>query len=235
MFNPRPDLQFVPLAGGRPCIVVDDALLEPERWVERAVADAAEFNAPVRNAYPGRERVLPDSVADQLGRFFDAHIRQHLGARRTLKVRCRLSMVTLAPEQLLPRQWICHRDRPADGPEQSIAASVAYLFRDERLGGTRFYRPTGSAMATALLLHDASTLDSEAFGAKYGLQPGYLAGSNRYFEQIASVPPRWNRMLFYDGQQFHSGDIPHPERLANDPRCGRLTLNGFFTCKRSAS
>jgi hypothetical protein len=235
MFNPRPQIQIIPIAAGQDCVVVDNALLEPDRWVEQAALQAVDFEPAPRNAYPGVELAMPVAISDALREFFAMHIRSHLKLRRIVRAYSRLSMVTLAPEQLEPRQWICHRDRPADGPHQSIAASVAYLFHDERLGGTSFYRPTGSTMETALLLHDASTLDGDAFGAKYGLQASYMAGSNRYFERIASVPARWNRMLFYDGHLFHSGDIPHPELLSDNPRSGRLTFNGFFTCKRSAT
>jgi hypothetical protein len=41
-------------------------------------------------------------------------------------------------------------------------------------------------------------------------------------------------MLFYNGDLFHCGDITAPARLSADPRTGRLTLNGFFTCRPAA-
>jgi hypothetical protein len=44
----------------------------------------------------------------------------------------------------------------------------------------------------------------------------------------------WNRMIFYDGGLFHSADISQPSLNSADPRTGRLTLNGFFTCRRNA-
>jgi hypothetical protein len=46
------------------------------------------------------------------------------------------------------------------------------------------------------------------------------------------VPARFNRLIFYLGTLFHTGEIAHPELLVRDPRCGRLSLNGFFTCRR---
>jgi len=61
-----------------------------------------------------------------------------------------------------------------------------------------------------------------------------MIGSNRYFDRVASVPARWNRLIFYDGSLLHSGDIAAPDRLSADPQLGRLTLNGFFTCRRNA-
>jgi hypothetical protein len=38
-----------------------------------------------------------------------------------------------------------------------------------------------------------------------------------------------------DGALLHTGDILAPERLSNDPATGRLTFNGFFTCRRNAA
>jgi hypothetical protein len=51
---------------------------------------------------------------------------------------------------------------------------------------------------------------------------------------VAVVPPRFNRLIFYDGSLFHAGDIPHPGLLRDDVRSGRLTFNGFFVCRRAA-
>jgi hypothetical protein len=41
-------------------------------------------------------------------------------------------------------------------------------------------------------------------------------------------------LIFYDGMLFHAGDIRTPDRLSDDPAVGRLTLNGFFTCRKAA-
>lgn len=163
------------------------------------------------------------------------HIRGRLNGRRTLRMNCRLSMVTLAPAALQARQWICHRDSQGVEPGQCIAASVLYLFKDGALGGTSFYAPRKSPGETARLIHDSSTVGNEAFAKKCSMAPGYFSGSNDFFEHIGAVPARWNRMIFYDGSIFHSGDIPFPEKLSADPRRGRLTLNGFFTCTRKAA
>jgi hypothetical protein len=50
-----------------------------------------------------------------------------------------------------------------------------------------------------------------------------------------AVPAAFNRAVFYDGGHFHSSHITQPEKLGADPAHGRLTLNGFFICRRSAS
>jgi Family of unknown function (DUF6445) len=49
------------------------------------------------------------------------------------------------------------------------------------------------------------------------------------------VPAAFNRAVFYDGGQFHSSHITQPALLSADPARGRLTLNGFFICRRAAS
>ena len=235
LFNPRPSIQELMLGNGRACFVVDDALLDPEQVVRFALDHRDAFRQAPFNAYPGIELPMPPDVTARLDEFFMRHIRGRLNGRRTLRMNCRLSMVTLAPAELQARQWICHRDSQGVEPGQCIAASVLYLFKDSALGGTSFYAPKKSPDETALLIHDSSTAGNEAFAKKYSIAPGYFSGSNDFFELIGAVPARWNRMIFYDGRIFHSGDIPAPERLSADPRQGRLTLNGFFTCTRKAA
>lgn len=233
MFNPQPRIQSLPIAGGHLCHVIDDALLEPERWVEYAATRAAQLQDSSHNAYPGPELRMPDDISAQLDTFFATHVRRLFGARRTLRMYSRLSLATRAPGALDPRQWICHVDRLGVEPGQCIAASVLYLFRDPSLGGTNFYLPTRPLPEIAQLIQDSAHLAADAFAARYGLHAGYMTGSNAYFDKVLTVPARWNRLIFYSGSVFHSGDITAPEKLSADPRTGRLTLNGFFTCTRA--
>lgn len=233
MFNPEPRIETLAVAGRPLCHVIDDALLEPERWVEYAAAHAARFEDSPHNAYPGPELPLPHAIAAELGGFFARHLRRRFDARRTLRASARLSMATRRPEELEPRQWLCHVDRMRAEPGQCIVASVLYLFRDAALGGTGFYRPLRALPDIAALVQDSATLAPDAFQARHGIAPGYMTASNAWFEKIAAVPARWNRLVFYSGMTFHGADIAQPAGLVADPRCGRLTLNGFFTCKRN--
>lgn len=235
LFNPRPRIERLQLADGQSCLVVDDALMQPESLRHHAVIHCDRFVRAPFNAYPGIELPMTAEISAQLGEFFMLHIRSLLGARRTLRMNSRMAMTTLPPSELQARQWICHRDSAWIAAEHRIAASVLYLFENERLGGTSFYAPTRSEQETDLLVHDSSTQSNEAFAGKYRLQSAYMAGSNDYFERIGSVPAKWNRMIFYDGRTFHSADIGSPQALSSDPLTGRLTLNGFFTCSRKAS
>lgn len=232
LFRARPRLSTVPLGGGRVCVVVDDALSDPQAFVAWARRQALR---PPTFPYPGLVGAVGLPLVERVAEFFAQHARTPLGARRTIDATARLSIVCTPPEQLDPRQWQCHRDRVVqDDSAVMVAASVLYLFDDPRLGGTSFYVPRQSAAETDRLQADSQLLDAGAFGAKYGLRAGYLDGSNAYFERVAQVPAAFNRMIFYDGGQFHSADVGDPSLLDADPARGRLTLNGFFTCRRAA-
>lgn len=235
MFNPNPTPSVVALDGERSCLVFDDVLREPQRLVAMAVAQREHFRRSGNNAFPGPELRMPDAFSAALDAFFAIHARRPLGGRRTLRAYSRLSLVTLSPEQLAPTQWICHRDRMALEAGRCVAACVLYLFDDPLLGGTGFYRPRRGTLDTARLVHDSGALDRDAFAATYGISAAYPTASNDWFEKVASVPARFNRAIFYDGMQFHSGDIERPELLSDDPTRGRLTLNGFFTCRQTAA
>ena len=235
MFAPNPVIERVSIAGEQVCYVVDNALLEPQRMVDYAIAHHESFAMAPFNAYPGLEFHLPAALSAQLDDFFRLHIRRHLHGRRTLQMYSRLSMVTLAPHQLSPIQRLCHRDRMGVPPDQCVAASVLYLFKDESLGGTSFFIPKGSPAETESLMRVAATAEPATFTAEKGVAPGYLVDSNAHFERICTVPAKWNRMIFYDGSQFHTPDIRAPEKLAANMLAGRLTLNGFYTCRRIAA
>lgn len=233
-FNPTPSIRVVPVGPDRVCVVIDDVLTDPAGLVEWAAGQT--FSPPRGYPYPGVVLAVPEALTRQVGDCFTLHARARLGARRTLDLVVRLSLAAAPPEELAPIQWQCHRDRIVEGPRQTLfAASVLYLFRNPALGGTSFYLPKLAAEQLDRLVADSHVLGAAAFGARYGLSAGYMHGSNAYFEQVARVGAAWNRMICYDGGQFHSADIDDTTSLSADPRIGRLTLNGFFTCRRNAS
>jgi hypothetical protein len=233
-FNPNPRLQALEFPGGLRCLVVDDVLADPRALRDYAAAHRERFRPAQLNAFPGLEWPAEEALETALTEFFRQHVRAHLPVRRLLRMNARFGLVSLAPQALTPPQWIPHRDGGWAEPAQAIAASVLYLFEDEALGGTAFFTPKQPAAAQGWLQHAAALLEPATFARESGLGPGYPAGSN-WFECVGVVPPRFNRMLFYDGRQLHSGDITAPDRLSADPRGGRLTLNGFFTCSRDAT
>ena len=216
------------------CIVVDDVLIDPAAVVDWATE--REWLPAQANAYPGQLVAAPAELEQCLNGFFSQHVRRVLGGRRMVSMYARFSMVTRPVSQLRPCQWLCHRDRVVLEPRTGLcAASVLYLFDDPSLGGTGFYRPKLAAEPLAALLDDAQRLSNLEFEQRYGVRPGYMIRSNDYFELVAHVPAAWNRMIFYDGGQFHSGHIERLQPLSTDVREGRLTLNGFFACSRASA
>jgi hypothetical protein len=233
-FNPRPRIERVALEADQAAWVVDDTLLEPEALVELATLEQSSFKQAPHNAYPGLEWHLSAEASSALNDFFMLHIRGLLQARRTLSMYSRLSMVTLQPPQLSPLQRLCHRDRFGVSDGQSVAACTLYLFRNLSLGGTSFFAPKQDLLATDALIRQWNLLDDFTFTEAIAQPPGYLTADNSYFRLVGAVPAAFNRAVFYDGSHFHSSHIQHPELLSADPRRGRLTLNGFFICRRNA-
>lgn len=233
IFNPQPQIREIPLGNGQVCCVIDDVLANPEAWVEQAVRYRAAFLEAPGNAYPGIELPVPAAVNEALIGYFSTYVNRRFGIRRITRSYSRLSMVTKRPEQLRPIQCFCHRDGTYVPAGKRMLASVLYLFPDEALGGTTLYRPIRPDVEIAALQRDAEQIPFAAFSGKYGIQPGYMTGGNDWFEPLLNVPARWNRMVIYDGMVFHSADIHLPERMNDDPRSGRLSLNGFYTGRRT--
>jgi hypothetical protein len=234
MFNPNPSMNRVALSDGRSCVVVDNILRDPMQFVAHAVARRADFSPEDSHYYPGPELRLPPAAHQAFEAFFSQYIRGQLGARRTRSVLCRMSMVTRKPEDLEPFQRIPHVDGGPFQPGEGNFAMVLYLFKDERLGGTSFFRPRVDAATLSAMMARGQHMDRDAFSALIDSAPAYPTRTNAYFEKMASVPAAFNRAVFYDGTIYHSGDIRHPELLSADPEQGRLTVNAFFGVRLNA-
>jgi tryptophan halogenase len=232
--NPSASLETVTLDDGSRVLVVDDFVRDPDALVALAQEQAAagRFRPIPGHPYPGPQLDLPEPMSAELSAFFEAQVRGALRAGEPLGMSSRFSRVIQEAATLDPRQRLCHRDGSGLQPGEMIVASVHYLFRDEQLGGTVFFRSLMSDAETEQFLRDAGTLQSHAFSDRYGIAPGYMTTSNRYFEVIGRLPARWNRAVFYDGGVFHSGDIQWARRDAYLQDPGRLTLNAFFKRRR---
>jgi len=234
MFNPNLSMNRVALSDGRSYVVVDNILREPEQVVAHAVARRADFSQEVSHYYPGPELRLPQGAHGAFEAFFSQTIRGQLGGRRTRSTTCRMSMVTRKPEDLEPFQRIPHVDGGPLQPGEGNFAMVLYLFEDERLGGTSFFRPRVDAATLSTMMARAQHMDRDAFSSLIDSAPAYPTKTNAYFEKMATVPAAFNRAVFYDGSIYHSGDIRHPELLSADPEKGRLTINAFFGVRLNA-
>ena len=55
----------------------------------------------------------------------------------------------------------------------------------------------------------------------------YVIDHTHFFERLHGVEAAFNRLIIYKGNALHSGDISARTILSEDPRQGRLTINGF--------
>ena len=235
MFNPQAVAQLLRL-GTRRVAVVDDAL-HPEQGLQALRALSAKhwgaFEQSLHNSFPGPELALPPSGAQAFAPSLLTHAAPCLGLESTsfkvLSIHARLSLVSLMPEQLRPIQRVCHRDRLQAPPGSHVLAGVLYLFDEPNLGGTNFFDPTDASGIDAWMAGVAQ-MDNAQFTAETGLAPAYMTESNAHFTLQGSVDARQNRLIWYDGSQFHGSHITQPNRLQHDPQTGRLTLNVFAVC-----
>jgi hypothetical protein len=234
MFNPRAKISVVPLYGEEKLVIVDDLLLEPHKMVDLAGRSRAEFTDADHNYFPGPELNLTPEMTQAFDQFVVEHVRKPLGARRTNMLATRLALATLQSSQLQNLQRVCHRDTVPQPNREGTGAMVLYLFEDQRLGGTGFFRQTCAEDEFTHMVLQSGVMDRQAFSELTGAGEGYAVASDRYFEKIYTAQPAFNRAIFYHGTVLHSADIHSPELLRDDVRTGRLTVNAFFNLRRNA-
>jgi hypothetical protein len=229
--NPQATIDVRRIDDDNICVVVDDFLVNPESVVEYAALYADRFEIPPRS-YPGLVAEIRSSFTNDINRFVKLSMSKHFPfLRGGIDAYSLLSMTTLQPEELSNLQRLCHSD-PRTRPGRANYAGLLYLFKDESLGGTGFYRwrdrPT-MEQATALELQDpdAALAFLQEHYPSYRAPPCYITESNEIAELIDVVPAKFNRWVFYSGDLPHSAYITAPEKLSTDFRIGRLTLNCF--------
>jgi hypothetical protein len=231
--NPQASLRREQISEKEFCIVVDDFLQDPNLLVEFASQHPGEFSNP-NIGYPGVQVRVNDDAMKDIFRFVRSRMSKvYTFMRGRIGIRSLLSMLTLPPDELAFMQRICHID-PNPDPGRGKYAAIVYLFRDERLGGTSFYRWRDEELvwkAADMLRNDVGS--GEEFLKRhfktFREPPRYMTESSEIAELLCTIPPRFNRFVFYSGDVPHSGAITAPELLSNDPRKGRLTLNLFFS------
>jgi hypothetical protein len=233
--NPNADIAVRHIAGDDYCVVVDDFLAHPEQLVEFAASHSAAFE-PQAVGYPGVLYDVERAAMEDVQRFIRSRMsRQFAFFKGDVRTSTYLSMATRQPQELAPLQQLPHSD-PRANLERNNYAALVYLFNEEKLGGTGFYRWTNRELierATALEMEQpgSSTSLLEKHLEMYRQPPQYMTGSNEVAELLLEVPARFNRLLFYSGDIPHSAHIPHPELLSADFAQGRLTLNCFASVR----
>lgn len=217
------------------CVVVDDFLKNPEDVVAFACRHASEFSIPPRS-YPGKVFSVDQESMSDVYRFIRSRMSKLFSFMRGgMQTSTLLSMMTLQPRELSNLQRLCHTD-PRTIPDHENFAALIYLFKNEALGGTGFYR-----WKERELIEEATAIDLEdpdaalEFLAKhfptYDRPPSYMAESNEIAELVRMIPARFNRLIFYPGELPHSAYIRSPELLVKDFAEGRLTLNCFASAR----
>ncbi|GAA0763315.1 hypothetical protein FHS52_002526 [Erythromicrobium ramosum] len=208
---------------GEPLVIIDNFTGQPERL--RAMGLAAQYY-PAGVDYPGRRALADPSYLSLRRELMMQVMGRVFGLTRNISCEiAAFSLVTLPPELLSPRQRIPHHDHSDAGR----VAIMHYLDGPES-GGTAFYRHrrTGFEAITPEreVAYAAALVEDER---EFGPPPaGYPLGNSDAFEQIGAVEARPDRMALYRGRQLHSGIIPDPAALSEDPAKGRLTVNMFL-------
>ena len=235
--NPNPDIQVRQISEESHCVIVDDFLRDPDVIVEYACANEKKFELQ-QIGYPGVLCDVDRAAMSEVQRFIRSHMsRQFSFLKGDIRTTSYLSMATKQPDELAPLQRLCHTD-PRERMDRRNYAALVYLFGDEALGGTGFYRWKEQKRieeATALELEEpGSSLEflQEHFDM-YREAPEYMCGSNEIAELLLDVPARFNRFVFYSGDIPHSAHIPQPDLLSADFSKGRLTLNCFTRVRYS--
>jgi len=230
--NPRLDIRREMISEDQHCVIVDDFLQDPHGLAEFAAHHAGEFSMPDRGNYPGPLfRVNGDAMTDIYG-FIRSKMTKHFPfLRGNMSLWTYLSMATLQPDELSHRQRICHTD-PTSAPDRTAYAALVYLFENENLGGTGFYRWTEPELvqkAQAIEREDPGKAEEflQEHFPTYRNPARYITESNEIAELLCTIPARFNRLIFYSGTVLHSAAITAPELLSKDFRKGRLTLNVF--------
>jgi hypothetical protein len=230
--NTNASIQREAISGDGHCLIVDDFLQDPHGLIEFAARNAASFSK-ARSYYPGMYVDLNDDAMAEIFRYIRFHMTKHFPILRgNMRFSSFLSMITFRPDELSTLQRMCHTD-PAPDPDRVPYAGLLYLFDNERLGGTGFYRywKKHEMLKEVEAIAEKNPDKAHEFLLKnfptFRKPAKYMTESNEIAELLCTIPARFNRMIFYSGQIPHSAAITAPQLLSENVQQGRLTLNVF--------
>ena len=207
----------------QPVVIIDDFSSRFGELLELAFGRSYQ---PGGNHYPGHRAPAPPSYLGERGDVLKQILIDVFALEKGADlVECNFSIVTTNPENLTVIQRLPH----FDGTDPHRLALLHYC-RDSDMGGTSFYRHNATGFETILdnrLSEYTDTLRTEI--NEIGVPaPGYFSGESNQFERIGQIEAKPNRMIIYRGISLHSGDISRPDRLNENPRSARLTINTFL-------
>jgi len=215
-----------------PILVIDDIVDNPDALLDYA-ASLAPFPPEAGNYYPGLRLQLPrDPIVIAYVNTICSTLANLMGSAYDLRAitvqSVAFSIVTKQPSELQPLQMIPH----FDSPNPLFFAVLHYLSHHEG-SATAFFRHARTGFETMTTQRAGRYAKArEEDQAVYGKADGYVRGSGNGFEEIGRVEGRFNRLVVYPSNLFHSGILPDDYDFSPDPRRGRLTTNIFLNGTR---
>ncbi|GGY45414.1 DUF6445 family protein [Parvularcula lutaonensis] len=209
-----------------PLVVIDNAFETPEALVSLAHKAGFVRIEGSGNHFPGVRAPAPGAYAEAMQRLLEPHLPAfglEPGAQPRVALNA-IQMVTTAGKDLALPQKVPHFDTF----ETQQVALLQYLTEDDK-GGTDFYRHRSTGferISKERFRPYTHTLVQEI--QKVGQPQGYMRGSDQFFERIAHVEPRFNRVIAYFSNSLHSGHIMGEGPFPDDPRLGRLMATVFL-------
>jgi hypothetical protein len=220
--NPDRRVDVVTIGRDRLQVLIIDAFSQHPADLVRLATEAVFID--VGSRYPGVRAPAPQGYVVAMLAAVAPIVEQTFGFPPSLELDlCAFSMVTTSPAQLSAIQRIPH----FDGPAPDRIAFLHYLCASYQ-GGTSFYRHRATGLERVLpeRVDEYSNAVIAELGDDSPAQR-YVADDTRFFERVYRVDAAFNRLIVYSGNALHSGDISGRTFLAEDPRLGRLTINGF--------
>lgn len=208
---------------GEPVVIIDGFTGDVERL--RRLGIASRYQAAGVD-YPGLRALADPSYLNVRQDLMMRAIREVFGLKRSIQVEiATFSLVTLPEAALSVRQRIPHHDHSDAG-----RIGIMHYTQGPSSGGTAFYRHRRTGFEAITPEREAAYAAAiEEDQRDYGdPPPAYPHGDSERYEMIGEVEARPDRLILYRGRQLHSGVIPDPARLSEDPAKGRLTVNMFL-------
>jgi len=229
----KPQLQRIGTSQS-PLVIVDNFTGDAEA-IARIADSLAPFPPIKGNYYPGVRRMIGEADQQAFSYVMNAceragpFIGGGFGVAGFDLHEASFSVVTMRPDQLQEVQRRPH----FDSSDQNLLALLHYL-RVPPESGTAFYRHRSTGIERITNGNFNRFLEaSERELEIHPPGPGYMAGSDDFFEQIAHIEAVPDRLIMYHGSLLHSGVIPAGMNFSAHPQQGRLTAN-LFVIGRSA-
>jgi len=137
--NRNATIDVQPIDDANSCVVIDDFLSDPQSLVDFASTNAGGLELQ-DVGYPGVLCDVPGSWTRDILHFLRSRLsRQFSFFKGDIRTSTYLSMATRQPDELSPLQRLCHSD-PRERQDRRNYAGLVYLFDNQDLGGTGFYR-----------------------------------------------------------------------------------------------